>query len=664
MYRLLLLFFVFSFLAFQDGFAADPLKPHGITFPAFSDSVLKNKKYLDETYDRISQKFDNKAIIELSNRLLKKPEIEKRKDVQVIIYNQLGLVYWKMGELETSRNLFYKSKELREELQDSIGLGRLYNNLGVLYWKRGDLLNAYLNYSKSLEFRTLLKDIKGLTLVLNNLGLVLQRLRYYDMAEENFYQALSYADSIEYSFGRGYSFRRLASLYLEKKDLNRFKEFADKALDYFSGGEYKDDICEFYNDYGRAALIRYDYRSAIYYFNLALNISTEINDLFVQANANYLLGSTYFNMKITDSSLIYINRSLKISIENSYKSITSNNYKLLSDYYKLIGDFKNSQKYLEMFITIKDSIFNESLYSNISAFYVSERIRSVEEKKKLLEKENEINRTQLEIQSRINSIYLLVIVLTFIFILVLVFAYRKLRILNKDLEAAINSKKKLLSIIIHDLKNPFLGISGFSELIKEELNQSEPSLSKVKDYSSLVIKSSRDLIDLIENLARWGRMDNETLTPNLENVNINEIIKRVVTQVKISAELKGITIHLMITDFYASVDREMIFTIFRNIISNAIKFSPKQGEIFIMSDNGEKTNQVIIKDSGPGIPKEKKLAILGGEEYESSIGSNNEVGTGLGLTLCRQFIKTNKLKWEINSEIGKGTEIKVIFPAN
>ena len=621
-------------------------------------------------------------IVNYSLTLLQDSRVKSNESYKATIFNSIGLNYWKLGELDSALHFLGKNIEIRERQNDTSALGKSYNNIGVLYWKKGNLEKAYFNFSKALVFREKKKDMMGMVLVLNNLGLIYQRLKYYSNAIEAITRALRIADSIDYKFGIGYSYRRIANLNLEKGDFNNFSLNADKALRIYKELNAEDDMAEVLNDYGRYYLLLKQYETAESYFRKSYDIAIKIKDKFVEANSLSYLGEASLLSGKYDAAKNYILKSLTLSIPRKFKVISSNNYHFLYKVYEKNKDIENALKCLKSYIALKDSLMDEAIISNIADEKIKQVVLQSEASKQLLIKENELNLRQIKVQQRLNMFFILFIAAISLALVAIVRLYlkqkklqsslivtnKKLNSLNSELqennrllEEANNTKNKLFSIIAHDLKNPFLSIYGFAEMIFIKAQKSTES--ELKKYSEILLESSKKLVQLIDNLTKWAQLHQSSFKPSPEEFNLFNEVELIIKQLKLNLELKNISLSLEVDpSALIFADKEMMATVMRNIISNAIKFTPPEGKIFIRSEKDNRFFNIIIKDTGIGMGEELVKKIMDGKHITSSLGTSNEKGTGIGLSICREFILLNKGLFFINSEPDRGSEFKISIP--
>lgn len=240
-------------------------------------------------------------------------------------------------------------------------------------------------------------------------------------------------------------------------------------------------------------------------------------------------------------------------------------------------------------------------------------------------------------------------------------AEEKLRASETKLRELNATKDKFFSIIAHDLKNPFNYFLLTSDFLYNKY--SELKEDNIKDYIKEINSSAKQLFGLLENLLQWSRANNGTLTCEPDEIDLYEIMINNILIHKKNAELKNIELNFDLkSGRMIHADFDQINFIVRNIISNAVKFTPSGGKITISEKEEDNYLVVNIKDTGIGIPEDKLGSLFLPGENRPAPGTNNEQGTGLGLILCHEFVKMNKGRLRIESEEGKGTEVYLHIP--
>ena len=245
-------------------------------------------------------------------------------------------------------------------------------------------------------------------------------------------------------------------------------------------------------------------------------------------------------------------------------------------------------------------------------------------------------------------------------------AEKALKEREKSLRKLNKTKDKFFSIIAHDLTGPFNSLLGFSEILKQDFEKFDQN--EQKEYIDIIYNGLLNTYKLLENLLLWSRSQTKNVDFNPETVNLYLLVNETIQPLKHLLENKFIELSLEIgKDIHIEADRNMLSTIIRNLVSNAVKFTHKGGKISIQSDvvaDGKEDGFVIISviDNGIGIPNEMQSKLFKISKNRSAKGTENETGTGLGLILCKEFVKKHGGKIWVESETGKGSRFVFSLP--
>lgn len=225
------------------------------------------------------------------------------------------------------------------------------------------------------------------------------------------------------------------------------------------------------------------------------------------------------------------------------------------------------------------------------------------------------------------------------------------------------TKDKFFSIIAHDLRNPFNNILGNAELLIE--NYDELDDCKRKQFVEKVYSSSKNAFNLLENLLEWSRAQSNTIVFKPKTVNFLKISHDVAENLTPLATAKNIQINIDAepTIFLYS-DINMLNTVLRNLISNAIKYTNQNGKIHIAAEKNEEDVTITVSDNGIGIDPTHMNCLFNIKDKMSRNGTEGEKGTGLGLIICKEFIEKHKGKIWVESEPGRGSAFKFTIPVN
>jgi len=354
------------------------------------------------------------------------------------------------------------------------------------------------------------------------------------------------------------------------------------------------------------------------------------NQEFVLIKENHLLLQN--NGLIDDK----IKRSLAI-IENS--EIVFKNYILSKNIIEWIN--ANSHESVQLTTAIKE--IEEHLYSN--------RVNLMAQTK-----------TNLEILNYIDILQAIsIIIITLIIVNMLLKENKKQKEMIAELKLLNATKDKFFSIISHDLRSPFNAILGFSDILQKEFHTYPQE--QTQQYLTYINQAARKTFELLENLLEWSSLQTGKNVPRFKSIQINELIHEEIDLFKSMAKHKYIEIRTdLSSNSHVLIDKNMMNTVIRNLISNAIKFTDVNGKIEIKTF--EEINEVIISisDSGVGIDKSTIENLFKMDTKISTIGTQGEKGTGLGLLLCKELVEKNSGKIFIVSEINVGTTFQIRLP--
>ncbi|MBN1300247.1 MAG: HAMP domain-containing histidine kinase [Melioribacteraceae bacterium] len=242
---------------------------------------------------------------------------------------------------------------------------------------------------------------------------------------------------------------------------------------------------------------------------------------------------------------------------------------------------------------------------------------------------------------------------------------QKLKKAYHDLDQKINeirTKNQFFAILAHDLRNPFAAIIGTTSMIKEDSDSfsKDEILALIDD----VYNSGENTYFLLENLLAWSKTQMDDIKLDKKILKLKDLTNGILKHSKLSAQLKGITfINDVSNDDTVYADEEMILTVLRNLVTNAVKFTNEGGTVKIYSDHNGDHSRIVVEDNGIGINKDTLGRLFNIDSKFSSNGTAGERGTGLGLILCKEFLSKNNGDISVESTSGKGSRFIVTLPS-
>jgi signal transduction histidine kinase len=234
----------------------------------------------------------------------------------------------------------------------------------------------------------------------------------------------------------------------------------------------------------------------------------------------------------------------------------------------------------------------------------------------------------------------------------------------QELALANKSKDRFFSIIAHDLRNPIGSIMSLLNLINNKEYADSQTKEQLNELMLELQKAANNTYNLLENLLFWAKEQDQSSDFNPQLIHLQEVIDDAISTASIQIIQKKLTVNIDLTspDVQVFADNNMLKTIFRNVLGNAIKFSFVYGKILISASENDQMTTIRIEDFGLGIPDANRRLLFSVENNVSTIGTANEKGTGLGLVLCSEFMKRHNGQISIVDKVTEGTIIELKFP--
>jgi len=222
-------------------------------------------------------------------------------------------------------------------------------------------------------------------------------------------------------------------------------------------------------------------------------------------------------------------------------------------------------------------------------------------------------------------------------------------------------KNRFISILSHDLINPFNNLLGLSEALREDIRKLDND--EIELYANRINKTARNIFNLLESILVWGRTEQGKIPFKPQLLSFSDICLNILEILNPVADEKGIKINYSAqsgTNVFA--DADMLKTVLRNLVSNAIKFTNRNGTIYINAEGNSENMTISVSDNGIGIMPDNLSKLFDISQVLTTKGTAEETGTGLGLLICKGFVEIHGGKIWVESESGKGSDFKVTLP--
>lgn len=595
-------------------------------------------------------------------------------------------------------------KEADKNVHDSIKIHTL-NEIGFIYEEN--------NPAKAIEY---FERVNKMAIALDkpliaansdyDLGFSYLLLANYEKSLHHYLQSARVYEKLNDKKRLSNAYMSIGSMYFDNNDLKKAKDYYGQAEAIIQQLNDPVRLANLYNSLGNSYDKSKNYDSALLYLQKAYDIYIKQDDEFLVINSLSNLGLTYKHQGKTAEALQHFNKvkemtrgkdmpkdllamiynnvgatysqagqyaaaqqafdsSILFSKEANLSSVLMENYRNMSDMYASMKNYEKEAGYLRLYYNLKDSLFSVDKKNELTRLDADYRIEK---------KNSELAKTEAEVVKRKSqrNIFVIIAIAAAALLAGLAFFYSRIRnknaVLNRQNETinkqntelqTLNSvKDRLFSIISHDLRNPlvtlqsYLTLSGNKELPEEKKEQ----------YRLQTTNAVTQTSHMLDNLLAWANMQIKNTKASITPVDVDELVADTKSGAEAQAVQKQVIIHEDLAVTTVPGDYNILSIALRNLLTNAIKFSDQQGNIWI---NAEKKTDVIVlsvKDEGVGMSNEQ-IKELQAQQQSSSAGTAGEKGTGLGLYLVQELLQKINAKLEVASEQGKGSTFSIVIPA-
>ncbi len=541
----------------------------------------------------------------------------KLKDTARIVYSLVGItdVHSMLGEYKEALSILNEAIALSSNNIEL--LATTHSRLAIEYFHIGDYDLSIKNDRISLQYNKQLNDSLQIAYDIHNIG--------------TYYLAIGKIDSAIINY-------KLSNTYLgDKKDILRAYNNSRMGFSHSNSEQYKE---------------------AIKYHHLALDIYAKDSLIYDMAFEENYIASAYFNGHQLDKSLKHAFKAIELTKQLNNHLLFVQNYHLLFDIFNKQKDYKTALKY-----ALLEKVYSDSLEAKNKENIINtmETKNQYTEQQKVLEA---IERSNTELSSQKTKLVIFGIITASLLVITIIMLILKRKEHDKNkqllhqLDSISQTRNKLLSIIGHDLRGSLGNLKNFTELMHHKLLDKGSIEYMLSQFVPMVDSTH----SLLETLLLWSHGNDEDFSLQKEKINAAKLIETTVQHLSHLAEVKSIDIKYDKDELEFMADQNMILTIMRNLVSNAIKFSNKNSSIFIHYKSSDKFVAFEVEDEGIGMSVEEIARVLSKDEHFINEGTTGEKGAGIGLNLCNSFISKHGGDLLIQSEPGKGSKFKFVIP--
>ena len=574
-------------------------------------------------------------------------------------FNQ-GIAYSLKGKQDSAEVSMKDALAKYQNINDSLSQSKALNGLGNIYRFQSNLPVALDFFLRSLKIKESLyankkidqREIAGSYI---GIGSVYAILEEHPLAIEFFQKALDVFEKLQNQKGIAAAATNLSFSYQAIKEHEKALEILQKALIAEEKGGNKDGMAKVLNNLGNTHFALEKYDEAAKYHEQALQVMDEANQDIEKATPLLSLAKIAFKNKENNKALELAQNAVILAEKGKMKNVLSNIHQLLAQIYESQNNFKQAFINYQTYISLRDTILSDKNQKKIIQLETQYEYEKREKQLKLEQAQVEYQLQQRN-QRNLYIVYGLILVAIFVGIFA-VFYYRY----SKQLRQLNATKDKLFTIIAHDLKNPLSAFRSITQSLSSNLNLI--SKDEIQYFLEKLNNSSYQLYELLQNLLQWAISQSGQLDYQPKELPLSELGQEIMSQLETNSELKKQELINLIPDqTQAWGDIKMTKLVLRNLISNAIKFTPEQGKIELSAiDKGNKV-EISVLDNGPGISPVDLNKLFKIEEDNRLIGQSAEKGTGLGLILCRELVERQHGTISVESTLNQGSRFTFSLP--
>ncbi|MCX6270577.1 MAG: tetratricopeptide repeat-containing sensor histidine kinase [Bacteroidetes bacterium] len=583
----------------------------------------------------------------------------------------IGIALLNQGKAEDALPFFQDARILIENLGRTDKLATIWTNIGNCFFRSGNYDQSYEAYQKSARISESLKDSISYAKALSSMGMVHKAKKEYATALELHSQAAGIFQRAkhwhEYSFALNN--QGVTNLALKRYD-EALKCFV-KSLEIRREQNVSEiDLINLYNNIALVYSDQNNNEQALQFYRQALRAARKADDKYSQAAIMQNLGNLLLKENKIALTLHYFDSSLTLAGSIRANDIIASGYSNMADLYKKKGDYKKAAEYLEKEKEIQSTLMTEKSQKRIEELRI--KYETEKSKKELAQRNLDLKKQTIQ-----NAILLFAWLVILLILMTILLFYRSIKRKKTALEAmnsklvesetslkeSNDTKDKLFSIITHDLKNPFGILISMVSFLDENYSVigEEQRLQAIQTLKKSALGTSQ----LLENLTQWALTQGGKLKIVKEKTDLFRVGQSVLWLMKPEADRKKIVLLSdIVPDTWIDTDQQILKTVLRNLIGNAIKFTGEAGYVELGCYPEGKEMILFVKDNGVGIAPEDQEKIFRLNVHHTTSGTYQEKGSGLGLILVKEFASKIEGRIFFNSCPGEGSTFYLALPNN
>jgi signal transduction histidine kinase len=589
-----------------------------------------------------------------------------------------GKIYLRLAYLETMEGDYTEALQydlrcakLYSETGDSLGLAKAYIDIGSDYRDLGDFGEAYSYLSQGFRITRnhagalMRRDSLLLAVALHNMGTVFCELAQFELAHQHLMASAKLSEAIDDAEGPAYTHDELGELHRKKGDYAQAEENLKQAISLARRLRIRFLLPRIQKHLANLYLDRGDYALALNYYDSVRANEVITNNAFALAECDLGSGQVMARQGKYEEALKRFQLSLQVAKQLNARNLALSNYSALASLYEARKDYANALGYHRQYDALRDSVMSmstmEQVFQGQLSFATMNKDLEIEELSALQERQ----KNEMERQELIQNILVIVAVLSIILLYAVYRSGRRRKRINRllldhqeeikkrslELQQLNQVKDKFFSIISHDLRSPMSALGATLDLL-DARRISEDEFAKLTHALRIQFNHTNALIN---NLLDWALLQMDKLNVQPEPVELARLTDESFESLR-DFYPKNIHFENRIPESLTGLgDRNILNLVLRNLILNAIKFTPSGGKVWV--DAQERNHELVISvaDNGTGIQPDVQKFLFSKSSNFTSRGTDNEKGTGLGLILCKEFVEKNGGKIWFESKPGNGS---------
>lgn len=599
--------------------------------------------------------------------------LEQRKEFS---YNNIGNVFLRLADYEAALSYYDTGATLAKAHDNNLVYARIISNIGTIYYEKGAYTKAVEYFIMGLKIHEELRNENDIALSVLNLSNVYYRLKDYTRAKEYIARAMQRAKQTNDKWSVISCHTTYASIYNEEKKFDSSLICLQEALALsieinrpYITNLLKGNIAECYLHLNQL-------KAAQVLYAESLEVSKEIKDIEGIAIAKSGLGQILVKQGQYGRGIKYLKDALDILQKAGMKQQVVELAGILAETHEKTGDYKSSLKYVRVKDDYQDSMSMDEALNTARKLEFEYELEKKEAQISLLEKDKAIEEGKAYTQ---RILLLAVFVGMLLAIIIALLFFRNLRNARKSNELILQQKEEIeqqaeklqelntfkdttFSVLSHDLRSPINALTGTMAMLDEGIITPE----EFAEHKNELDNKLQSVTLMLDNLLQWAKsqMQGEH-TLDIEKLNVRRKALKSFAVLKDAATQKNINLTADVPEnLFVYADKNQVEMVLRNLVSNAVKFTPKNGDVSIAAKKEGDMIHISVTDTGIGMTQELADKLFDGNTNNTNLGTDGEKGTGIGLQLSHTFVKNNNGDITVQSKPGMGTTFTISLPAS